>query len=136
MKLVIILFMAAACFSCNSMPSAISEQLKDADSLVIHIRSTSPTDTAAKLFNTKDKRALEKMTHYLNGKAAENHQCNYDGNMVFYAGQQQLQSVDFNYRDQQCRHFAYTLNGEAMQVRMSNEGAAFFNALETGSDHY
>ena len=136
MKIYLTAIIACLLISCNTSTSAISEHLKNADSIVINLHSTSPTDTATKTFNTKDKKALEKLVHYLNGKAATNYQCNYDGKLIFYAGQQQLQSVDFNYRNQQCRHFMYTVDGEAMQVKMSKEGADFFNALETGADSY
>jgi hypothetical protein len=135
-KISITAFIACLLFSCNTSTSAISEHLKNADSIVINLRSTSPTDTATKTFNTKDKKALEKMVHYLNGKAADNYQCNYDGKLIFFAGQQQLQTVDFNYSNQQCRHFMYTIDGEAVQVKMSNEGADFFNALQTGASSY
>jgi hypothetical protein len=135
-KIFLVILTAVACYSCNSSTSAISEHLKNADSVVINLRSTSTTDTATKMFNTKDKKALQKLTHYLNGKTANNYQCNYDGKMIFYAGQQELQTVDFNYSNSQCRHFTYTIKGEAMEVRMNDEGADFFNALATGADHF
>lgn len=121
-------------FGCKQ-PAPVVNDLKQADSLVINIKPSGP-DTAMLNFTTRDKNAINKLANYLNGKTIDEKGCSDDGEFIFYKGAAQLQTVTFNYRNKDCKHFNYNYKGQPITVELNNEAVDFFTALEKGKSTY
>jgi hypothetical protein len=119
--------------ACNQ--SAVSKKLSGCDSVVINF-NVPGTDEISKTVAATEKSAIRKLAGFMNGKATEGSKCGYDGNMIFYAEGKEILPVVFKYKDKDCRHFLYKLDGKLMDTRLNTEAADFMESLELGRLFY
>jgi hypothetical protein len=128
--LFILLFILASCQS-----SALSKKLKAADSLVITFNYPF-TDSVEKTINTTEKKAINKLLQFVDGKETEKYKCGYDGTMIFYIQGHAVLPVVFKYKQEDCRHFVFDEENKLRSTKMSNEAADFLKSLAEGKNHY
>ena len=119
--------------SCSE--SAVSKSFRNADSLVIHFKD----EQAGKVLKTvqsAEAKAIGRMADFIDAPAVEQYKCGYDGKMFFYKNDQLVQEVDFQMKQEQCRHFVFQLDGKLMSTRMNQEATDFLDALERGLPTY
>jgi hypothetical protein len=119
--------------ACNQ--SATSKKLSGSDSLVISF-NVPGSDAISKTVAATEKDAIRKLIGFMNGKATDTFKCGYDGNMIFYSKGKELLPVVFKYKDKDCRHFLFELDGKVMSTSMNNEAADFLQNLEPGKASY
>ncbi len=85
---------------------------------------------------TTEKKAIQKLSNYVDGKASEAYKCGYDGNLMFYKKGTLVGDVSFNYSGDDCRHFIMLLNDELAPTTMSNEAVNFLQSLKEGKGWY
>jgi hypothetical protein len=131
-----ILFPAIIMFliSCGSK-SAISKKLSGSDSLVITF-NLPDSDSVLNIVSTTEKKAIHKLSGFLNGKETGQSQCGYDGNMKFYTDGLEIFPVVFKYSSDSCRRFFFELDGKVMNTSMSNEATGFLKSLGEGRGWY
>ena|SRR5260221_10578251 len=115
--------------------SAIEKKLSGADSLVITF-NTPNSDSIVKTVSTTENNAINKVVDFIDNKPAKEFKCGYDGNLIFFSRGQVLLPVVFKYKEANCRHFIFELNGKLMSVKMNNEAADFLESLEEGKIYY
>jgi hypothetical protein len=115
--------------------SAIKQNFSSADSLVIHFKDEQ-AGVITKTVQTAESKAINRMIDFIDAKETEQFKCGYDGKMFFYAKGQKMQEVDFKMKNDSCNHFAFLLNGNLMNTKMSEEAIDFLNALEQGMPAY
>ena len=71
-------FMGLLFFASCSNNSAISKKLSGCDSLVINFT------TAIKSVTTTEKKAIKKISQFVNGKKAGEYKCDYTGSLYFF----------------------------------------------------
>jgi hypothetical protein len=126
----IVCFLLAACNQ-----SAVSKKLSDCDSVVINF-NVADSDEISKTVAATEKTAIRKLAGFMNGKVSEGLKCGYDGNMIFYADGKEILPVVFKYKDKDCRHFLYELDGKLMDTYLNMEAADFMESLEAGRLFY
>ena len=134
MKFISCLVVSVFLFSCGNK-SAISKKLSGSDSLVITFNAPG-SDSILSMVSTTEKKAIRKLSGFLNGKDTEQKDCGYDGNMIFYQNGSQLLPVVFKYSPDSCQRFLFELDNKVMSTRMSNEAASFFKSLAEGKGWY
>jgi hypothetical protein len=115
--------------------SAIDKKLSTADSLVLNFNAPG-SDSIVKTVFTTDKNAIKKLGHFVGNQSTEQYKCGYDGSLIFYSKGQPLLPVTFKYKDQNCRHFLFELDGQLNSTRLSKEAADFLGSLEEGKSWY
>lgn len=121
-------------FSCGNK-SVISKKLSGSDSLVITF-NVPDSDSIMNRVSSTDKKAIRKLSGFLNGKATEQKECGYDGNMVFYQNGSEVLPVVFKYSLDSCRRFLFELDNKVMSTKMSNEAVNFLKSLGEGKGWY
>ncbi len=134
MKTTALFLVAIFLFSCGKQ-SAINKKLSGSDSLVITF-NVPGSDSIINKVSTTEKKAIRKITGFLDGKKGVDYQCGFDGNMIFYRQGEILLTVIFQYRDQSCRYFLFDLDNKVMTHSMSNEAAALIKSLAEGKNWY
>lgn len=134
MKQIIFIAFIFILASCGNK-SALSKQLSGSDSLVINF-NTPQSNTIEKTMTTTEKKAIQKLSNYVDGKASEAYKCGYDGNLMFYKKGTLVGDVSFNYSGDDCRHFIMLLNDELAPTTMSNEAVNFLQSLKEGKGWY
>lgn len=133
----ICLFSTFAVFSlltaCSS--SAISKKLSGSDSLVINFYAVN-SDSIVKTVSATEGTAIRKLIHFVDAKSTEKFKCGYDGNLFFFSKGQPLLPVMFKYKEKDCRHFVFELDGKLMSTKMNKEAADFLESLEQGNNYY
>ena len=127
MKIISGITIAVFLFSCGSK-SAISKKLSGSDSLVITFNVPN-SDSVIKTVSTTEKKAIRKLTGFMNGKKGEEGICGFDGNMIFYSKGEILLPVVFQYNEEGCRHFLFEMDNKVMNTKMSNEAVDFLKSL-------
>jgi hypothetical protein len=125
----------ALIFSSCGNQSAISKKLSGSDSLVITF-NVPDSDSVLNIVNTTEKKAISKISGFLNSKATGQNQCGYDGNIIFYKDGQPLLPVVFKYSNDSCRHFLFELDNRVMSTKMSNEAGGLLKSLKEGRVWY
>src|SRR6202008_2023943 len=103
MKIFISVITILVFVSCGKK-SAVNKMLDGSDSLIITFNVPN-NDSVVNIVNTTEKKAIRKLSGFLDGKAGELYKCGYDGNMVFYKDGQQLMQVVFRFTEKGCDHF-------------------------------
>ena len=134
MKAISSIIVSVFLFSCGNK-SEISKKLTGADSLVITF-NVPDSDSIINMVSSTEKKAIRKLSGFLNGKESTNNKCGFDGNMIFYKQGQELLPVVFKYRDASCRSFMYELDNKVMRREMSNEATNFLESLAEGKNWY
>jgi hypothetical protein len=134
MKTIFSVIVAVFLFSCGN-PSAISKKLSGSDSLVITFNVPN-TDSVINIVSATDKKAIRKLTGFLDGKKAEKPKCGFDGNMIFFNNGEIMQTVIFQYNVDSCRNFLFEIENKVMSTTMSNEASAFLKSLSSGRNWY
>jgi hypothetical protein len=134
LKTISLIIISVCLISCGNH-SAISKKLSGSDSLVITF-NVSNTDSVINMVSTTEKKAIRKLSGFLNGKEQKNDSCGFDGNMIFYRRGEIVQTVIFQYSDKSCRHLLYELDNKVMNVSMSNEAEELLKSLGTGRAFY
>jgi hypothetical protein len=119
--------------SCSS--SDISKKVSSSDSVVVNFK-TNGNDSITKTVSATESSAIHKLLEFADTKSAPEFKCGYDGNLVFYSKGQQLLPVVFQYKDADCRHFLFELDGKLVSTKLSKEAADFFESLEKGNNQY
>ncbi len=133
MRLLVYAFIILIITACNN--SAVAKKLSGADSLVITFNIPN-SDSVVKTVSTTENNAINKIVDFIDGKPAKEFKCGYDGNLIFFSKGQVLLPVVFKYKEANCRHFIFELNGKLMSVKMNNEAADFLESLEEGKIYY
>ena len=136
MKLIFVFFSLLALFlfsSCTDSP--ISKKLSGSDSLVINFKEQI-NDSVTKTVTTIERNAIRKLIRFVDARSAEEYKCGYDGNLTFYVDGGAILPVVFKYKEADCRHFLFELDGKLMSTKMSKEAADFLGSLEIGSNQY
>lgn len=120
---VLIVFLFASCSR-----SAVHKKLSGSDSLVITFNKPN-TDTIINMVSTTEKKAIQKLAGYLDGKKAEVSGCGFDGNMIFYRQGEIILPVVFQFQQKGCRQFIFENENETKSTLMSNEASDFLNSL-------
>ncbi|NOT51944.1 MAG: hypothetical protein HOP10_11790 [Chitinophagaceae bacterium] len=120
--------------SCGKQ-SAVSKKLSGCDSLVI-IFNKPNTDEVVNMVSTTDKKAIRKLTGFLDGKEMDRSQCGYDGHMIFYKNGQRVMPVVFNFNEKDCHHFLFDIDNKNSSTIMSNEEMDFLTSLKEGKTWY
>ncbi len=134
MKAIFSVIIAVAIFSCGN-PSAISKKLSGSDSLVITF-NVPDSDSVLNMVSTTEKKAIRKLSGFLNGNATGQDQCGYDGNMKFYKNGVEVLPVIFKYSNDSCRQFLFELDNKVMSMKMNSEAADFLKSLAEGKGRY
>ena len=134
MKTLSCIILTAFLFSCGNK-SAISKKLSGSDSLVITFNVPN-NDSVTKVVTTTERKAIRKLTSFMNGKKGEERACGYDGNMIFYSKGEILLSVVLQYREESCRRFLFDLDNKVMNTKMGNEAVDFLKNLAEGKGSY
>jgi hypothetical protein len=143
MKTIFFVIVAVFLFSCGN-PSAISKKLSGSDSLVITF-NVADSDSVLNIGSTTEKKAIRKLSGFLNGREIEQSQCGYDGNMKFYKNGSEILPVIFKYSNDSCRQFLFELparlnnsggDNKVMSTSMSNEATGFLKSLGEGRGWY
>ena len=133
MRLLVYAFIILIITACKN--SAVAKKLSGADSLVITFNIPN-SDSVIKTVSTTENNAISKIVDFTDGKPAKEFKCGYDGNLIFFSKGQVLLPVVFKYKEANCRHFIFELNGKLMSVKMNNEAADFLESLEEGKTYY
>lgn len=120
---------------CSCKQSAIKQSFSSADSLVIHFKDEQAA-VVTKTVQTAESKAINRMIEFMDTKETAHFKCGYDGKMFFYTKGQKIQEVDFKMKNDSCNHFAFVLNGNLVNTKMSGEAIDFLNALEQGMPIY
>lgn len=120
--------------ACNNS-SAVGKKLKGCDSLVITFNAPG-SDSIHNMISTTDTRAIQKLGRYLDGSPAENKECGFDGNILFFKAGKQVMPAVFQFRNDGCRFFTFDLDNTVMKNTMSNEAASFLESLSAGRNWY
>jgi hypothetical protein len=131
LSFIILVFILASC----GHSSAIDKKLSGSDSLVITFNIPG-SDSVSNIVSTTEKKAIRKLSGFLNGKTTDQKQCGFDGNMLFYKNGERLLPVIFKYSSDNCRHFLFELDNKVMSTSMSNEASAFLKSLSEGKNQY
>lgn len=134
MKSISCLLVSVFLFSCGNK-SAVSKKLTGADSLVITF-NVPDSDTIINTVSSTEKKAIRKLSGFLDGKESKLYKCGFDGNMVFFKQGQMLLPVVFKYSDAGCRTFMYELDNKVMSREMGNEAMNFLKSLVEGKGWY
>lgn len=133
-KFLYFLLLATSLYSCSG-GSAIKKQLSGSDSLVINFNEPQ-SNTIAKTTFATEKKAIEKLAHFVDGKSAEAYKCGYDGNLMFYKNGTLIGDVSFNFSGEGCHHFIMDVDGKLTPTAMSNEAADFLKSMSEGKNWY
>jgi len=128
-------FLAIVSLLTGCSNSAISKKLSGSDSLVINFYAAN-SDSIVKTVNATEGAAIRKVIHFIDAKSTEQFKCGYDGNLFFFSKDQPLLPVMFKYKEKDCRHFVFELDGKLMSTKMNNEAADFLESLEQGNNYY
>jgi hypothetical protein len=79
---------------------------------------------------------LDKVIDFVDAKPAEEFKCGYDGNLIFFSKGQAILPVVFKYKEKDCRHFLFELDGKLVIAKINNEAADFLESLEQGKIFY
>jgi len=115
--------------------SAVEKKLSGSDSLVITFNVPN-SDSIIKTVTTTERNAINKVVDFIDGKSAKELKCGYDGNLIFFSKGQTVLPIVFKYKDKDCRHFLFELDGKLMSIKMNNEAADFLESLEEGKIFY
>ena len=119
--------------SCSG--SAVTKKLSDSDSLVITFNPPN-SDSIIKTVSTTENNAINKVIDFVDAKPAEEFKCGYDGNLIFFSKGQAILPVVFKYKEKDCRHFLFELDGKLVSTKINNEAADFLESLEQGKIFY
>jgi hypothetical protein len=119
--------------SCSN--SAVAKKLSGSDSLVITFNIPN-SDSIIKTVTTTESNAIDKVVDFIDNKPAKEFKCGYDGNLIFFSKGRVLLPVVFKYKEANCRHFLFELDGKLMSTKMNNEAADFLESLEQGKIFY
>ena len=133
MKFLLLILTSFILLSCNE--SAIRKSFSSADSLVIHFKDEQKGEVL-KTVQTAEKKAIGRLSDFIDAPATQEFKCGYDGKMFFYKGDSLIQEVDFQMKNEQCRHFVFLLDGKLMSTRMNQEATDFLDALSRGLPTY
>jgi hypothetical protein len=133
MRLSIIVFIVLIAIGCKN--SAVEKKLSGSDSLVITFNIPN-SDSIIKTLTTTESNAIDKVIDFIDGKPAKEFKCGYDGNLIFFSKGQVLLPVVFKYKEVDCRHFLFELNGKLVSTKINNETADFLESLEEGKIFY
>ena len=134
MKVLSCIIISVFLFSCGNK-SAIHKKLNGADSLVITFNAPD-SDSIINIVSSTEKKAIRKLSGFLNGKETKLYKCGFDGNMVFFKQGQMILPVVFKYSDAGCRSFMYELDNKTISREMSNEAVSFLKSLVEGRGWY
>lgn len=134
MKTLSCIIVSVLLFSCGNQ-SAVSKKLSGTDSLVITF-NVPDSDSIINAVSSTDKKAIRKLSGFLNGKATEQKECGYDGNMKFYQNGSVVLPVVFKYSLDSCRRFLFELDNKVMTTKMNNEAVSFLKSLGEGRGWY
>src|SRR6185295_3303629 len=123
----IIFFFILVTVGCKN--SAITKKLSASDSLVITFNVPN-SDSIIKTVSTTENNAINKVIDFLDDKPAEEFKCGYDGNLIFFSKGQTILPVVFKYKEKDCRHFLFELDGKLVSTKINNEAADFLESLE------
>lgn len=116
--------------------SPIRKSFSSADSLVIHFKDES-AGIVLKTVQTTEANAISRMVDFIEAPESQQYQCGFDGKMFFYDSNEKLvQEVDFQMKNDSCRHFLFMLNGKPMGTKMNPEAVDFLDALQRGLPVY
>lgn len=133
MKNILIALLVLTFASCSR--SAVNKKLTVSDSLVITFNKPN-TDSLINIVSTTEKKAIQKLAGFLEGKKAEVSNCGFDGNMVFYSKGEIILLVVFQYKEKDCRQFTFETDNKVIQTFMSNEAKKFLKSLAEGKEWY
>ena len=134
MKAISCIIVSVILFSCGNK-SAISEKLSGSDSLVITF-NVPDSDSVIHTVSSTEKKAIRKLSGFLDGKESKLYKCGFDGNLGFYKQGQMLMPVIFRYNDSGCHVFMYEIDNKVMSIKMSNEAVIFLKSLAEGKSSY
>lgn len=121
-------------FGCSSSP--VKRKLETANDVVLFYYTGEGRDSIYKIVHTSDKKAIETLVGYIDGKHAESHCTAYNGQIVFAKDGKAIDSIQFNTQSAQCRVFMYMIDGNYQTVTMSNEAADMLIALREERKFY
>ena len=133
MRLFVFAFTVLIITGCKN--SAVEKKLSASDSLVITFNVPN-SDSIIKTVTTTESNAIDKVVDFIDGKPAKEFKCGYDGNLIFFSRGKVLLPVIFKYKEANCRHFFFELDGKLMSTKMNNEAADFLESLEEGKIFY
>ena len=131
LSFIILVFILTSC----GHSSAIDKKLSGCDSLVITF-NVPGSDSVLNIVSTTEKKAISKLSGFMQGKNDSAMNCGFDGNLIFYRKGEIILPVIFQYNQEKCRYFKFKLDDQVMNCPMSNEGVAFFKSLAEGKPWY
>ena len=134
MKTISCIIVSVFLFACGNQ-SAVSKKLTGSDSLVITF-NLPDSDSILHTVSSTEKKAIRKLSGFLNGKESKLYKCGFDGNMIFFKQGELLLPVVFKYSDAGCRTFMYELDNKVVSREMSNEAMNFLQSLAEGKSWY
>ncbi len=134
MKVISCILVAIIFLSCGNQ-SAIDKKLSGSDSLVVTF-NVPGSDSVLNKVSTTEKKAISKLSGFLNGKKRPMLQCGFDGNMIFFGKGEILLTVIFQYSEKSCRYFLFDLGDKVKSYSMSEEAAGFLKSLAEGKSWY
>jgi len=129
-RFTVFLFATIMLGSCKS--SVLSQQLSTSDSLIIQFFNED--GVIYKAVTSTEKTAIRKLIYFVDASPSAAVKCGYDGRLIFFTQEKELQRIEFKNKEKGCRHFSFLLNGKIMNNEMSNEAADFLMSLESGKN--
>ena len=133
MRLFVFAFTVLIIAGCKN--SVVEKKLSGSDSLVITFNVPN-SDSIIKTVTATESKAIDKIIDFIDAKPVEQFKCGYDGNLIFFSRGKVLLPVIFKYKEANCRHFFFELDGKLMSTKMNNEAADFLESLEEGKIFY
>ncbi len=134
MKAISCIIVSVFLFSCGNK-SAISKKLSGSDSLVITF-NVPDSDSILHTVSSTEKKAIRKLSGFLDGKESKLYKCGFDGNMIYFEQGEMLLPVVFKYSDAGCQTFMYELDNKVISREMSHEAVNFLKSLVEGKGWY
>ena len=134
MKAISCIIISVFLFSCSNK-SEVSKILSGSDSLVITFNSPD-SDSVINTVSSTEKKAIRKLSRFLDGKESKLYKCGFDGNMIFFKQGEILLPVIFKYSVAGCSTFMYELDNKVVSREMSNEAMNFLKSLAEGKNWY
>jgi hypothetical protein len=134
MRILLLVFLIF--FASCTVRTGVQKELSGSDSLVVNFFDTQ-TYEISKTVTTTEKKAINELSRFVDGKELGLKSCNYDGFLLFFKSDSMIANVGFHYNHDSCQVFVIKKDHNSFDVRsMSKKAADFMKSLAEGRSWY